>query len=144
MQKKQLSESLMSFWQFLIVVSVCGCYERANSISRNKACKFKTFNLQSIFYVIVVEILDSILIEEVFSDWTALALQTGNIFAWNQLYQTFAAELSAGFLEKSKKVNAHVHENSKRPWERLTCTMIMIIFLLFIASVFGPSDTKGK
>ena len=30
-------------------------------------------------------------------DWTALALQTGNIFAWNQLYQTFAAELSANF-----------------------------------------------
>lgn len=66
MQKKQLSESLMSFWQFLIFVSVCGCYEQANCISLNKGCKFKTFNLQSIFYVIVVEILDSILTEEVF------------------------------------------------------------------------------
>ena len=66
MQKKQLSESLMSFWQCLIVVSVCGCYEQANCISLNRACKFKTFNLQWIFNVIVVEILDSILTEEVF------------------------------------------------------------------------------
>ena len=59
----------MSFWQFLIVVStssVCGCYEQANCISLNKACKFKTFNLQSIFCVIVVKIFDLTLTEEVF------------------------------------------------------------------------------
>ena len=59
----------MRFWQFLIVVStssVCGCYEQANCISLNKACKFKTFNLQSIFCVIVVKIFDLTLTEEVF------------------------------------------------------------------------------
>ena len=59
----------MSCWQFLIVVStssVCGCYEQANCISLNKACKFKTFNLQSIFCVIVVKIFYLTLTEEVF------------------------------------------------------------------------------
>ena len=58
----------MSYWQFLIVVytSVCSCYELANCTSLNKACKFKTFNLQSIFCVIVVKIFDSILTEEIF------------------------------------------------------------------------------
>ena len=55
-----------SFWLLYYPSSVCGCYEQANCISLKKACKFKTFNLQSIFYVIVVEILDSILTEEVF------------------------------------------------------------------------------
>ena len=58
----------MSLWQFLIVVStssVCGCYEQANCISY-KACKFKTFNLQSIFCVIVVKIFYLTLTEEVF------------------------------------------------------------------------------
>ena len=64
-----LYESLMkSYWQFLIVVytSVCSCYEQVNCISLNKACKFKMFDLQSIFYVIVVKIFDLTLTEEVF------------------------------------------------------------------------------
>ena len=93
-----LNESLMSYWQFLIVVytSVCSCYEQANCISLNKACKFKTFNLQSIFYVIVVDILDSSLTEEVFrfaclwlnssgfADWKLLCMESAlsNFRSW--------------------------------------------------------------
>ena len=53
-----------SFWSLYILQRVA--YEPANCISLNRARKFKTFTLQSIFCVIVVKIFDLILTEEVF------------------------------------------------------------------------------
>ena len=53
-----------SFWSLYILQ--CVAYEPANCISLNRARKFKTFTLQSIFCVIVVKIFDLILTEEVF------------------------------------------------------------------------------